>query len=86
MRHVLGEALSIGAVLNWGPGYYHQRQYFEARDNRLSTAVDAAALRPRGVGVSVEPLRPPRAAAAAASRTTRRRGRSRTGRRGTCRS
>jgi hypothetical protein len=38
MRHVLGEALSIGAVLNWGPSYYHQRQYFEARDNHLSTA------------------------------------------------
>ncbi|HUR94224.1 MAG TPA: CehA/McbA family metallohydrolase, partial [Gemmatimonadales bacterium] len=38
MRHVEGEALSIGAVLNWGPGYYHQRQFFEARDNRLSTS------------------------------------------------
>jgi hypothetical protein len=38
MRHVLGEALSVGAVLNWGPGYYHQRQYFDARDNQLSTA------------------------------------------------
>ena len=37
MRHVLGEALSVGAVLNWGPGYYHQRQYFEAKDNPLST-------------------------------------------------
>jgi hypothetical protein len=38
MRHVLGEALSVGAVLNWGPAYYHQRQYFEAKDNPLSTA------------------------------------------------
>jgi hypothetical protein len=38
MRHVLGEGLSVGAVLNWGPGYYHQRQFFEARDNALSTA------------------------------------------------
>jgi hypothetical protein len=38
MRHVLGEALSVGAVLNWGPSYYHQRQYFEAKDNRVSTA------------------------------------------------
>jgi hypothetical protein len=37
MRHVLGEALSVGSVLNWGPGYYHQRQYFEAREHRLST-------------------------------------------------
>jgi hypothetical protein len=38
MRHVLGEALSVGAVLNWGPGYYHQRQYFDAKEHRLSTA------------------------------------------------
>ena len=39
MRHVLGEALSVGAVLNWGPGYYHQRQYFEApATTALSTA------------------------------------------------
>src|SRR5262245_10639186 len=34
MRHVLGEALSVGAVLNWGPSYYHQRQFFESRDNK----------------------------------------------------
>jgi hypothetical protein len=38
MRHVLGEALSVGAVLNWGPSYYHQRQYFESKDNKLSTS------------------------------------------------
>src|SRR5262245_30012005 len=37
MRHVLGEALSSGSVLNWGPSYYHQRQYFEAKDNKVST-------------------------------------------------
>ncbi len=37
MRHVLGEALSVGAVLNWGPGYYRQREFFEARDHALST-------------------------------------------------
>ena len=36
MRHVLGEALSVGSVLNWGPSYYHQRQYFEAGDNKVS--------------------------------------------------
>ncbi len=38
MRHVLGEALSVGAVLNWGPSYYHQRQYFESKDNKVSTS------------------------------------------------
>jgi hypothetical protein len=37
MRHVLGEALSVGSVLNWGPSYYHQRQFFEAKENKLST-------------------------------------------------
>ena len=37
MRQVLGEALAVGSVLNWGPSYYHQRQYFEGKDNRLST-------------------------------------------------
>ena len=38
MRQVLGEALSVGSVLNWGPSYYHQRRYFEGKDNKLSTA------------------------------------------------
>lgn len=37
MRHVLGEALSVGSVLNWGPSYYHQRQFFEGKDNKVST-------------------------------------------------
>ena len=36
--HVLGEALSVGAVLNWGPSYYHQRQFFEGKENKVSTA------------------------------------------------
>jgi len=38
MRHVLGEALSVASVLNWGPSYYHQRQFFEGKDHKLSTA------------------------------------------------
>jgi hypothetical protein len=37
MRHVLGEALSVASVLNWGPSYYHQRQFFEGKDNASST-------------------------------------------------
>jgi hypothetical protein len=37
IRHVVGEALSIGSVLTWGPGYYHQKQFFEGRDHQLST-------------------------------------------------
>ena len=37
MRHVLGEALSVASVLNWGPSYYHQRQFFEGKDSALST-------------------------------------------------
>ncbi|WP_247233159.1 CehA/McbA family metallohydrolase [Telluribacter sp. SYSU D00476] len=38
MRHILGEALHVGSVLTWGPGYYYQKQFFEAKDNALSTA------------------------------------------------
>jgi hypothetical protein len=38
MRHILGEGLNVGSVLTWGPGYDHQKQFFEGKDNRLSTA------------------------------------------------
>jgi hypothetical protein len=38
MRHIAGEAVNVGSVLTWGPGYYHQKQFFEGKDNRLSTA------------------------------------------------
>jgi hypothetical protein len=37
IRHIVGEALNIGAVLTWGPGYYYQKQFFEGRDHSLST-------------------------------------------------
>ncbi|HYG20121.1 MAG TPA: CehA/McbA family metallohydrolase, partial [Ohtaekwangia sp.] len=37
MRHVLGEDVNVGSVLTWGPGYYHQKQFFEGKDNKLST-------------------------------------------------
>ncbi len=36
MRHILGEDLKIGSVLTWGPCYYYQKQFFEAKDNKLS--------------------------------------------------
>jgi hypothetical protein len=38
MRHILGEALNVGCVLTWGPCYYFQKQFFEAKINKLSTA------------------------------------------------
>jgi hypothetical protein len=38
MRHILGEAVNVGSVLTWGPGYYHQKQFFEGKNNKLSTA------------------------------------------------
>ena len=31
IRHVRGEALSVGNVLTWGPCYYYQRQFFTGR-------------------------------------------------------
>ena len=37
IRHILGEALNVGDVLTWGPGYYFQKQFFEGHVNRLST-------------------------------------------------
>ncbi len=38
IRHILGESLNVGSVLTWGPCYYYQKQFFEAKDNQLSTA------------------------------------------------
>ncbi len=36
-RQVLGEHLNVASVLNWGPDYYYQRQFFRGRqDNDLS--------------------------------------------------
>lgn len=36
-RHIVGEGLNVGSVLTWGPGYMHQKQFFEGKDNKLST-------------------------------------------------
>jgi hypothetical protein len=38
MRYILGEDLKVGSVLSWGPGWYFQKTFFEAKDNKLSTA------------------------------------------------
>ncbi|MEA2174026.1 MAG: hypothetical protein QOD00_1618 [Blastocatellia bacterium] len=38
IRHIMGEALNVGDVLTWGPCYYYQKQFFEAKVNKLSTA------------------------------------------------
>ena len=38
MRQVRGEALNVGAVLTWGPCYYHQKQFFSGTDHPLSEA------------------------------------------------
>ncbi|MFL6211275.1 MAG: CehA/McbA family metallohydrolase [Pyrinomonadaceae bacterium] len=37
IRHIRGEALNVGDVLTWGPCYYFQKQFFEAKINPLST-------------------------------------------------
>jgi hypothetical protein len=36
MRQILGEHLSIGSVLTWGPDYYYQKQFFSGKDHALS--------------------------------------------------
>jgi hypothetical protein len=37
IRHIVGEGLNVGDVLTWGPCYYFQKQFFEAKVNKLST-------------------------------------------------
>ena len=58
MRHIVGEELNVGSVLTWGPCCYYQKQFFEA-ETTLSTRDSLHALRRRGVGLPVEPRRPP---------------------------
>jgi hypothetical protein len=36
-RQVLGEDLNVAAVLTWGPGWYHQKQFFTGKDDTNST-------------------------------------------------
>jgi len=38
IRQVLGEGLNTGAVLTWGPSWYHQKGYFTGQDNAVSKA------------------------------------------------
>ena len=38
MRHILGEDLNVGCVLSWGPCWYYQKQFFEGKTHKLSTA------------------------------------------------
>jgi hypothetical protein len=37
-RQIVGEDLSVGAVLAWGPGWYHQKEFFTGTVNSLSTS------------------------------------------------
>src|SRR6476620_442591 len=34
---MLGEDLNVGAVLAWGPGWYHQKEFFTGGTHPLST-------------------------------------------------
>lgn len=36
-RQIVGEDLAVGAVLGWGPGWYHQKQFFTGDTHPLST-------------------------------------------------
>ncbi len=36
-RQIVGEDLDVGAVLGWGPGWYHQKQFFTGDTHPLST-------------------------------------------------
>ncbi len=37
IRQIAGEKLNLASVLNWGPGYYHQKQFFTGADHKLSS-------------------------------------------------
>ncbi len=37
MRHILGEDLTVGCVLSWGPCWYFQKQFFDGSVHPLST-------------------------------------------------
>ncbi len=36
-RQIVGEDLDVGAVLTWGPSWYHQKQFFTGKTHPLST-------------------------------------------------
>ncbi|HVG15106.1 MAG TPA: CehA/McbA family metallohydrolase, partial [Chitinophagaceae bacterium] len=36
-RQVVGEDLHMASVLSWGPGWYHQKQFFTGSSSKLST-------------------------------------------------
>jgi hypothetical protein len=64
IRHVRGEALAVGDVLTWGPGYYYQKQFFSGHvyepHNSLEHAeyqeANNVTLKPRGTPHDVESL------------------------------
>jgi len=37
-RQILGEDLNVGAVLSWGPAWYHQKSFFTGKTNPMSTS------------------------------------------------
>lgn len=36
-KHLVGEGVNVGSILTWGPGYYHQKQFFDGNVHSLST-------------------------------------------------
>lgn len=36
-RQIIGEDLHVASVLSWGPGWYHQKQFFTGNSNPLTT-------------------------------------------------
>jgi hypothetical protein len=37
LRQIKGEDLNVGAVLTWGPGWYHQKSFFTGVTSKIST-------------------------------------------------
>lgn len=64
IRQVRGEGLAIGQILNWGGGYYYQRQFFSGRaispeaalEHSELQAANSTSLRPRPTAKDRESL------------------------------
>lgn len=54
IRHIRGEALTIGDALNWGPSWYYQKQFFSGTAESPAAALEHPELQ-TAYGVTLQP-------------------------------
>ncbi|WP_156785058.1 CehA/McbA family metallohydrolase [Terriglobus roseus] len=54
IRHIRGEALTIGDALNWGPSWYYQKQFFSGNAESPVAALEHPELQ-KAYGVTLQP-------------------------------